>query len=258
MPDRTQVRRHQEWLPSTEWAPLAGALRLDDDRLDRRASGGDTYAVVNSMWLETPLGPGWMSAARLLVQRGQVVVGELRIFPNEAIGAPKRPAGQWSAELLGDAAAVPAGGLSVKVVRRMRLGDYRRLTRQILDRLRDTYRTAQAREAAGLGPVGASSLRARPRRERPGGRPDRFYARLAAAYQRETERGNRRPVATLAKRHGVQPPRMRDMIREARERGLLDYSRQGRAGGVLTPRAQAVLKRQRRTAASRPQRGKRR
>lgn len=243
MSDKPVLRRHQAWLPSATWDPLSRDLHVTADHLDRRVVRGDERAVVQSTWLETPLVGGWMSAARLVVQGGLLVVAELRIFPLEPALA-SRPAGMWSAELLGDAAPAPSGGLSVKTVRRVRLGDYRRYTTRILGQLQDKYRSAPAREALGraFGPVMTTQPLARPRRERPGARPDTFYAGLARQYERATARGSRQPVVDLAKRHGVKPSQMRDMIREARERGLLSFFAHGRPGGVVTDRGREVLK----------------
>jgi transposase-like protein len=70
------------------------------------------------------------------------------------------------------------------------------------------------------------------------------------------ERGHRQPVAELARRYGVKKKaQMRDMVREARERGLLPkLKKSGRPGGVLTPRALAMLGQQ----TSTPPRRKRR
>src|SRR3954454_17338404 len=60
--------------------------------------------VVDNVWLEAPLGDGWVVAYRVGAgPDGAPVVGEVRVFPDEAGHRP----GQWSAELLGVRAAVP-------------------------------------------------------------------------------------------------------------------------------------------------------
>ena len=82
----------------------------------------------------------------------------------------------------------------------------------------------------------------RPRRARKAGRPDRFYAQLAATYTRVVSRGGRHPIKDIAKRRRVEPSTVREWIREARARGLLTTGTRGRASGQLTPFAQRVLK----------------
>lgn len=61
------------------------------------------------------------------------------------------------------------------------------------------------------------------------GRPDRFYADIAAEYQDHT-RTSRRPAADLADRHGVPVTTAHRWIKEARRRGLLAPGRPGKAG----------------------------
>jgi hypothetical protein len=92
-----------------------------------------------------------------------------------------------------------------------------------------------------MGLASLAQSTARPRAARAGARPDELYAAVAADYVGLIERGTRSPVAELAQRRNVKKSAMRDMIREARERGLLTYFEQGRPGGSLTDRARAIL-----------------
>jgi hypothetical protein len=243
MSPRPALRREGHYLRKETWVRLARDLDVSLERLVIHEIRGEQRVQVRPTWLETPINDDWMSATRLAVQDGQVVVAELRIFPSEPAFTRRAP-GVWSAELLDDAAPVPRGGLSAETVRKVRLTDYRRYTKKILDDLRNKYSSANAREVIDrlLGPVAAAQPLARPRRARGGGRPDTFYAKLADEYARATERGSRQPVADLAKRHNTKKPRMRDMIREARERGLLTFFAQGRPGGTLTQRGRELLK----------------
>ena len=250
MTHKPALRGDNRWLPQSEWESLARALHLTRKQLVVRPLAGQDRARVTQPWIEVPLDDHWISAARLTVQGGQVVVAEVRLFPNEP--DRQRP-GIWSGELLGPAAPVPPGGLSVGTVRKVRISDYRRWTRRILEQLHTQYgATGAALGVAELGlPPEAQSM-ARPRAARPGTLPDTFYARLAAEYVRLTERGSRRPIAELAARHRVKAAQMRDRIREARERGLLSFGTQGRPGGVLTARAEQMLGK--RTKSTRPRR----
>ena len=80
------------------------------------------------------------------------------------------------------------------------------------------------------------------RNRRPGrsGRPDVFYARLAAEYV-ELLATSSTPTKDLAERHHYSATSMRDYLNQARSRGLLTRSQRGRAGGQLTERAGRLL-----------------
>jgi hypothetical protein len=252
MTGRPMLYADNRWLPQAEWEPLAQALHVPRERLVVKELGGQDRTRLMQPWVEIPLDDDWTSVARLAAQGGQLVVAELRLFPNEP---DRRRRDTWSAALLGPLAPVPRGGLTVATVRKARLGDYRRRTRQILEQIRKQYGTTGAAltvEALGLPPDAQSMTR--PRAARAGTLPDAFYARLAAEYVRLIERGSRRPVVELATRHRLRPAQMRDRIHEARERGLLTLGYQGRPGGVVTPRAQAMLRTRTNPRARRPHR----
>lgn len=81
---------------------------------------------------------------------------------------------------------------------------------------------------------------------RPGrrGRPDEFYAELAAEYVELVGQGLP-PVKTMAHRRSLSVSQVNNLIHEARRRGLLDPPPSpGQAGGVLTPRARKLLNKQ--------------
>jgi hypothetical protein len=79
---------------------------------------------------------------------------------------------------------------------------------------------------------------------RPGsaGRPDRQYAEWAFRYAKKLAEGSRSPIKDLAAEHGRSPGQVRDLIHDARVRGLLSKERQGRAAGSLTPKAIQLLR----------------
>jgi transposase-like protein len=54
-------------------------------------------------------------------------------------------------------------------------------------------------------------------------------------------RSTKRPVADLAERYGLKASQVRDVIHEARVRGLLTESRRGQASGQLTDEAIELL-----------------
>jgi hypothetical protein len=216
-----------------DWERLARALNVRREQLRLTQEG----AAVERLWVATPLNDAWTSAARLAVQNGQIIVAEVRVFPNEP--GRKRPE-IWSAELLGTRAPVPPGGLTTAVLRQVSLVEPRRHARAALSQLHRYMRRPPNAESAFWR---ANPPETRLRRARAGGRDDQFYAKLATEYEHLSDPAvSRRPVADLAARHRVPRPQMRDMVREARERGLLTFFSQGRPGGSATPLAHKILK----------------
>jgi hypothetical protein len=211
----------------------------------------------DELWYEAKVGE-WVAAWRLLPQGGRVVFGELRLFPDE----PRRKAGRWSAERLGDRAQVPGGGVTVKELRRLvlEIGEHRR---QALSEVSRWVRKEMRREKPlgapfrpeGLfarhgvtqafvdqtrGEVSAFATHLQPKRMR---RDDRFYAEVAAAYAEAVAAGNNRAIDTIADALGRSRNTVKDVIREARARGLLTETTHGRAGGRLTAKAKKLLRR---------------
>src|SRR5262245_40279635 len=80
----------------------------------------DGKVAVLEVWREVSVGPGWMAALRLLPRPGRVIVGEVRLFPDER-PFPGRHVGRWSAEYLGVAAPCPPGGVTGRLLRRLPL-----------------------------------------------------------------------------------------------------------------------------------------
>lgn len=72
-------------------------------------------------------------------------------------------------------------------------------------------------------------------------RPELDYAILAAVYARRVEQGDRRPVAYIAEVVGQSTVTVTQRVREARAMGLLTPVAPGKAGGRLTPQAEALL-----------------
>ena len=85
--------------------------------------------VAHDCWLEVPYGEGWIAAYRLAPQEGRLVLAELRIFPRST-DEPK--AGEWEAEADGYLAEVPPGGLTARMVKTVKPGEFSELAREIL------------------------------------------------------------------------------------------------------------------------------
>ena len=86
---------------------------------------------------------------------------------------------------------------------------------------------------------------ATPQRWSPSAWPDERDARIAAAYVARVEAGSRHAGADVASasRGTLSAAQVRDAIHTARGRGLLTpTTKQGRPGGQLTPRAEALLR----------------
>jgi hypothetical protein len=197
---------------------------------------------AHEAWIEIPLGNEWTAACRLLPQNGVPVIGELRIFPYDP-SERRHSAGRWSGEFAGKRAHVPAGGLSSRLLRTLRLSLsgalWKRYRHQLLELPGDqTWLSSYHGFSLGAGN--------QPKRPYRRGRPDIFYARLAQRYCKLFDSGVRNPVQSIAGSIKESPSKVRDMILQARKRGLLTRPpKQGRMGGLLTPKAKIILKKAR-------------
>jgi hypothetical protein len=199
--------------------------------------------VMDEAWVTLPIGE-WIVACRLVMQGNQPVIGEVRVFPKDPgawgeggitldsqfdMKVPLR----WNAELLGlRAHNVPAGGITRTFLRDIPLGAAKKEIGKYVNLARQNPQLRAFFElfAQAMGPAFEP-----PRTRR--GKPDLYYARLAQEYVDRVNNGSRHPVKDLATRHHKDVSRMRDMIREARERGLLGKVKNAVPGGQLTPYA---------------------
>jgi hypothetical protein len=227
-------------------------------RSEQAAFGLPAHAGVNDAWVEIEIGDGWRAAFRLAPYGGQPVIAELRVFPADQY--PGRKPGTWRGDVLGVQAGgaqrvrkvLPGGktvdcppvrtGITARLLRRIPLGEHRRHAETFIARLKETHRGMGADLAAWGFNAEIEKGKKKPTVQRRGGRPDRFYADLAAAYVARIAAGSRRPVADLADRRKLSASVVRDAIHEARVRGLLMKGRQGAPGGTLTAKAEAILK----------------
>lgn len=192
------------------------------------------------VWLEVTLGEDqeWVAAYRIVPDEDRrPAVAELRVFPNEP---GRRNPGRWSAERLGDQAPVPGHGLTARLLRQVKVAEHvdGKMT-EILEAQRG--RLPAGRVAERLAEHGLADA---PPRFRGRGREDTYLASLASQYVQLLDQGSRTPVQALASQLGQDPAEVRDLIHEARSRGLLTAAPKGRAGGQLTERALALLPKQ--------------
>lgn len=191
------------------------------------------------------LADGWVCEYRMADQGGQSVVAELRIRPGKDL---------------------PQGGLTTRLLRRVKLGEHSAAITALIRGMASggtplEERTTHIPAAPGRGSqkritVGPEDFdrdiaeglgfSEPPRERRPGrpGRSDREYAELAREYVEALESGSRSPTADVAQKahRFTDASHIRDGLHEARKRGLLTRPQtKGKAGGVLTDRARALL-----------------
>jgi hypothetical protein len=88
-------------------------------------------------------------------------------------------------------------------------------------------------------------LQAAPTRSAVGrkGHPDTEYAAIAQTYVHALRSGSRTPIEMVAKARRLSVAQARDLVHRARIYDFLTKAtKQGRAGGALTPKAEALLK----------------
>jgi hypothetical protein len=222
-------------------APLA-------PRLDTCPTCGNSLPRVRraQTWVEHRLEGGWVAAYRLMVKGGRPVVAEARLHPDAPPG--EAHSGGWSEE----ASDVPPEGIPGRALKELRLRTPLSHFSQFLHQLkRDRKFATQISRSFGI-PVGSEMARRRPGRP---GRPDSYYLAWAKAYVERLAEGSRRPVKDLVEHPPVRisgyisdggeisEATIRDLVHEARERGLLTRSPKGRPGGELTPKARQILNR---------------
>jgi hypothetical protein len=209
---------------------------LVDDETVRTLTDAEVRDVrvvaVRSTWVWAPLGGGWAAWYRIVAQDGAPIIAEVRVCPADAV--PDDAPGESSARLLGHRATAPRAGVTAELLRRVRVGEYLKEAGDILESMRP------------FEPLVADRGFTDPPRRGPGrkGHSNEFYAQLADDYVTAIKAGSRSPAADVARRRRLSAPRVRDMLHEARHRGLLTPATMpGRRGPAdLTERGRAVLK----------------
>lgn len=220
---------------------MKGQSRAGRQELREWHSSGHGSWVV----LSVPNHPEWSVAYFMTLREGELVLGEVRIYPEsppraddlkvDAITAPGWEAHEQLSPLLWSTRGddVPFGGLTARILRQIRLqtgfpgGVFAQLDEQ-LGLTRQPYRVAADKKAP----------------PRPGrrGRADEFYLPFIQAYLAAVTKRSSRPVQDAASRLGYPPSYVRDLLNDARERDLLTRPPPGRAGGRLTPKGEELLK----------------
>ncbi len=172
---------------------------------------------VDGSTQERDLPGGWTVEERFTLEDGRRIVATLTVRPTQA-------------------GRVPAGGITARLLRRVRVGQFAAGLRQAL--AENFGSDVAARLFDGAGWARCPRPRRRPARRRP---DDQFYAALARDYVAWCQTGEKKPTAALAAARGVLPEQLRSQIHLARRNGFLTETGQGKAGGELTPKAQRAL-----------------
>jgi hypothetical protein len=192
--------------------------------------------------LEDAHGGRWTIDAWVVLRERRLVVGELRIYP--AASAPEFAGQPWQ----GRATEVPPGGLERRTLRSVPVGRYAPVVEAWASQRAtwpDFAPTASPRVDLSLLNLilpGLATIAARPRPRRAAGREDLYYAVLAQAYVDRLAARSLTPVRDIARRRGDRPAHIRDLLHEARERGLLSPARPGKREGHLLAPALALLR----------------
>jgi hypothetical protein len=266
--DRARMRL-RPW-DHVEVETVCRACDDNEDRHDPRLD--DTYTCVcgcrawdpvqridretHEVWLEQPLGAGWVAAQRLALQGGRVVVAELRVLPAERdwTGRP-RPPGRWSVdERSGLAEPVPSGGVTARQLRTIRLGPRLHLgprAAALVRALSTAWGPAAPGDAARppMAPTPAQASEPPPKQRRgPQPWPKVRYARLAEAFVQALGRSGVDPVPAAGRRLGLTRTQARDALNRARRKGtarpqlLTRPSAPGLADGALTDECKRILR----------------
>ncbi len=200
-----------------------------------RSAWPDGYVRVR-----IPLDDNWLAVYELGERDGEPVIGEVRVLPlPKSRKAERELKAALSERPITYQAEKPSRPLTARTLRRLSPGLALELARETLLELPGKY-------LVGFHGIRPEALTA-PRRPGRRGRSDRFWAEIAVLYVEALSRGSRRPIADVAGRLSAQgepysQSRVRDVVREARVRGLLTPAEgRGRAGGQLTERAKSIL-----------------
>ncbi len=205
--------------------------------------------------METPIpdAPEWYAACLLMRIGDSVRLAELRILPNAGRWKGSGLASTWSSPdlslsvTIGPLMSRPGGGDWSRKSGDLRPEHVRGLTSRMLRKVPLDSIVAEAWRRLNSSenlPKGWDRI-ARNASPRPGraGRDEHFYAVWAKRYADRVEKKSKSPTRDLAEMFGERYGAVAQWIHEARTQGLLSRveGQQGRRGGFLTPKAVAIL-----------------
>ena len=235
------------------WRPISGREAHRHGLKPKPPVAGQIAGVVDvrELWIESELNSHWTVAYRLAIDDEHALVSEVRIFPREQ---GRSTPGRWSAEWLGLKARAPAGGISTKLIRSVRLGHDVHALEPILKQARKQQPELFDLQHGWLGGLGLTPYTAghdgRRASKKAGGRgrPSLSvdtYANIAGRYAAAVKKGSRRPVLDVAKQLRLAPATVRMRVSRARNLGLLESGTQGARGGKLTAKGRRAFRKKR-------------
>jgi hypothetical protein len=192
----------------TKWKPVTCAevstFQLRTKRLDADRWAG--VAKSKEMWMHVPVDNAWTASYRLTVQKGQPVVAEIRVYPAAGFLGGQR---LWTGDIPGISPNVPAGGITARLLRRLKVGRDLRTREATLTRLHETGGDV-ARRANAIG-LKRPTPRAKPFGGvgRPAILTQSSYSRLAARSDALTRAGSSTPLRDLAREMELSYARLR-------------------------------------------------
>jgi hypothetical protein len=192
-----------------QWA--ASPYELDEE-LGTEAWQVDGNQEFFSFWFHLPDDEDWIAVATFQFSAQEPVLRSMTV----------RPFGEWASR-----------PLTAKALGSVKINEVYRRAHQHLG-------TPDVAAALGRVPRPKDDFTRVPRPGRRG-RSDLSYARWAAHYVKLEGRPKRLQV--LARQHKVKEQAARDILYQARRRGLLTTAPPGKAGGELTDKARKVLER---------------
>ena len=158
---------------------------------------------------------GWYLSVLLADREDELVVAELRLYPGSAASRGRRPVGEWNG-----LDPIPGDGVTTTLMRQLSLPGVIRAGRDAVEAARDGKKYRRVPEKVRVRKVVEQLARAEPPvRSGRAGTPDSYY--LTYAKLRAEYRDSRSPVKDMAKALDMKRDVVRDLIQEARRRGLL-------------------------------------
>jgi hypothetical protein len=194
---------------------------------------------AQELWFERSFAENkWIAAYRLILYRGSVRVGEVRVFPREA---GRREPGTWSGERRSGEARVPGSGLNARLIRQARFGADMTELRGEISRLLVDY-GPDLFKGVLFGQYDLLEQPIPPKKTGKAGTPDKEYLLAASLYAEAiVDPKVKSPIKYVQARMSLaSPENARDLVHEARRRNLLTATTPGKAGGELTPKAKAL------------------
>ena len=163
----------------------------------------------------------WYAYGRFRVSSGQLQIAELRVFPGPDRAGLTKASVNWPEIGAGDAWR-PIDDLTAQTIRSVPMRHLRSIALECVEKY-------------GIGPLSDAERASVSQRPGRAGRSDSHYALWAALYVEKV--GARAPISELAREHGLRREQVRDLVQQARKRGLVTPGR----NATLTEKARSIL-----------------